>query len=584
MKYRFSNKTAKRTLAVSLLLLAVSVLSIGAVTAAPAAISNVDFTQCANDSGGGIPKGLCDFLGGNVGPKSTYYDGMAVPQRDMWDGITSSGANTHTLGFGYQWSSSNGVHAYDILVSWAQARQLSSQIAGLTMTTGYSSTQPTQSDPCENVTSSGGHYADCRAIHGLPGGSAGVSSFSTTYTMPDNDSFTSANCDPGQCLTSSKQSAFTAIYGPRTFTIWANAPITVASFTLQHFSDKCSTPVATDSGGTSYVCVQIVYTSTATIIDLEIAPKIGEGCDSNQPTSFQWGCTHGGSSQISGSPYHFFSTVGGGVDGSGGSLDNQIQVNNSPPTPSMVTSLSKVSGTFGTVVTDTVTITGVTTISGTVTFFYCTTANTTPCLAGTQLGSPIAVNSATSPVVVVSPSLTPANGVTCFRVLFTSQNANNATSNSVTTTGSPNGECVTITSSTAVRLSSMSAARGNNGAMLIWKTGSEVNTAGFNLYRAESKDGPYTRINAQLIAATNTVTGNSYAYEDTTALPGKTYFYQLEDVELNGTSARHDPIALNAPAADVMKGGLPLALGLGLGAFALIASGLFITLKKLNVF
>ena len=34
-----------------------------------------------------------------------------------------------------------------------------------------------------------------------------------------------------------------------------------------------------------------------------------------------------------------------------------------------------------------------------------------------------------------------------------------------------------------------------------WSTESEVNTAGFNVYRSDSEDGPWTKINSQLIPA-----------------------------------------------------------------------------------
>ncbi len=83
-----------------------------------------------------------------------------------------------------------------------------------------------------------------------------------------------------------------------------------------------------------------------------------------------------------------------------------------------------------------------------------------------------------------------------------------------------------------------------------WTTGSEINTAGFNLYRSEGADGPYTKINAQLIPASNdALIGGKYRYEDANVTPGATYYYQLEDVELSGATARHGPIAVTAPAA-----------------------------------
>lgn len=83
-----------------------------------------------------------------------------------------------------------------------------------------------------------------------------------------------------------------------------------------------------------------------------------------------------------------------------------------------------------------------------------------------------------------------------------------------------------------------------------WKTGTELDTAGFNLYRGESQDGPFGKINATLIPASNdALVGGKYRYEDTNVAPGKTYYYQLEDVELSGTTTRHGPIVVTASGA-----------------------------------
>ena len=76
-----------------------------------------------------------------------------------------------------------------------------------------------------------------------------------------------------------------------------------------------------------------------------------------------------------------------------------------------------------------------------------------------------------------------------------------------------------------------------------WTTESEVNLAGFNIYRSESPDGPYVKVNDTLIpAAADPIAGGSYSYADATAEPGVTYYYQLEDVELDGKATVHGPI------------------------------------------
>lgn len=80
-----------------------------------------------------------------------------------------------------------------------------------------------------------------------------------------------------------------------------------------------------------------------------------------------------------------------------------------------------------------------------------------------------------------------------------------------------------------------------------WTTASELNTAGFNLYRSATRDGPFTRINSQLIPhSPDPHMGGSYSYTDTNVVAGRTYFYQLEDVETGGATNHHGPIEVKA--------------------------------------
>ncbi len=73
-----------------------------------------------------------------------------------------------------------------------------------------------------------------------------------------------------------------------------------------------------------------------------------------------------------------------------------------------------------------------------------------------------------------------------------------------------------------------------------WSTETEINTAGFNIYRGESPDGPFdVKINEQLIPPSpDPMTGGKYNYVDNTAQIGKLYYYQLEEVERNGTQTK----------------------------------------------
>lgn len=100
-----------------------------------------------------------------------------------------------------------------------------------------------------------------------------------------------------------------------------------------------------------------------------------------------------------------------------------------------------------------------------------------------------------------------------------------------------------------------------------WSTASELDTAGFNLYRSESESGPFTRVNPALIpGAPDPLTGDNYQFADQQVTPGVTYFYQLEEVETSGRTTRHGPIQVQAETG----GRLELALAAGLTLAALL--------------
>ena len=96
----------------------------------------------------------------------------------------------------------------------------------------------------------------------------------------------------------------------------------------------------------------------------------------------------------------------------------------------------------------------------------------------------------------------------------------------------------------AIDLASFTAKSSISSVLLAWETGTEVDNVGFNLYRADTPDGPYTQINAALIAAEgDPVAGASYSFLDK-GLAAGTYYYQLEDIDLNGTATLHGPVSV----------------------------------------
>lgn len=125
-------------------------------------------------------------------------------------------------------------------------------------------------------------------------------------------------------------------------------------------------------------------------------------------------------------------------------------------------------------------------------------------------------------------------GADTIEATFVNGNGETVTSNQVTKTWEDE---------TAIELVSFAArASADGNVTLTWKTATEVDNAGFNLYRAGSKGGNYTKVNNTLIPAKgNATSGARYRFVDE---PGEgTFYYQLEDVDYNGKSTMHGPVA-----------------------------------------
>jgi len=110
-----------------------------------------------------------------------------------------------------------------------------------------------------------------------------------------------------------------------------------------------------------------------------------------------------------------------------------------------------------------------------------------------------------------------------------------------------------------VDLISFTAEGGGDSILLTWRTASEIDTAGFHLWRADTEEGEYIRLTDALIASEGGPTwGAEYTYEDADVEPGWTYYYKLEEVADNGASTFHRQAAsLNAAAAASTSDGGP---------------------------
>lgn len=107
----------------------------------------------------------------------------------------------------------------------------------------------------------------------------------------------------------------------------------------------------------------------------------------------------------------------------------------------------------------------------------------------------------------------------------------------------PSGVTLPNCEPTLVTLSSFSATPSSREVVIEWTTEAEIDNVGFNIYRAESRDGEYIQINDTLIIGQGTATqGAVYHFNDTEVQNRLIYYYKLEDIDLNGNATMHGPV------------------------------------------
>ena len=107
---------------------------------------------------------------------------------------------------------------------------------------------------------------------------------------------------------------------------------------------------------------------------------------------------------------------------------------------------------------------------------------------------------------------------------------------------------------TLIELDQFVAVPQNNQFILTWTTLSEFDNAGFNLWRSETANGEYSKINLSMIESMGGPTISAeYKYPDYTARDGVTYYYQLEDIDNYSTCTFHGPVSATIPITKTTK-------------------------------
>jgi hypothetical protein len=108
---------------------------------------------------------------------------------------------------------------------------------------------------------------------------------------------------------------------------------------------------------------------------------------------------------------------------------------------------------------------------------------------------------------------------------------------------------------TACKLEGFQAARSDDGVMLEWHTGHEVNNIGFNVYR-QGSDGEMVKLTKHMVAGsglmvrknTEITSGLSYYWSDPDTKKGDNPRYWLEDLDASGQTSWNGPFFINEAA------------------------------------
>jgi hypothetical protein len=115
--------------------------------------------------------------------------------------------------------------------------------------------------------------------------------------------------------------------------------------------------------------------------------------------------------------------------------------------------------------------------------------------------------------------------------------------NSCTSTLTVNFDDIDVeTEPSAVDVSSFTAARTRQGVVVRWRTGTEVDELGFNVYR--ERGSKRVVLNRRLLAAHGAVGGSSYSFVDRRAPRLGAVRYWLQDVSTSGARTWHGPVRI----------------------------------------
>ena len=175
-------------------------------------------------------------------------------------------------------------------------------------------------------------------------------------------------------------------------------------------------------------------------------------------------------------------------------------------------------------------------------------STTTPAGASTGPGSPLMIDGGWHPI---SGSTTAPNGAP-----FVAQSARLQLNFSCVlatckTSADPGAgfdavqydDLIFATDVLAVSVQSLTARRSHQGVLVRWRTGTEADLLGFQIYRSSGHS--WRRITPSLVGAKGSVSGASYRYLDKAAKRGVSYRYRIKALEQDGTATWFGPVRVS---------------------------------------
>jgi hypothetical protein len=91
--------------------------------------------------------------------------------------------------------------------------------------------------------------------------------------------------------------------------------------------------------------------------------------------------------------------------------------------------------------------------------------------------------------------------------------------------------------------------------VLEWSARNEEGVYGYLVYRSLRREGPYRRVNPEIIHSRNAIppATSSYRFVDREVEPGRTYFYYLDTISQSGLKQRLSGVITKEIAGEVAR-------------------------------